>query len=90
MHETLTDIPLVGRHLEVAPEFLFERGERTVGQLRQLLDGYVHSHSCENCSHRMHVSMPAWGSIRNFFTNANNYLRDEDFHHDRVIINIFY
>jgi len=41
VHETLTDIPLVGRHLEVAPEFLFERGERTVGQLRQLLDGYV-------------------------------------------------
>ena len=38
VHETLTDIPLVGRHLEVAPEFLFERGERTVAQCRQLFD----------------------------------------------------
>lgn len=32
--------------------------------------------------------MPAWGSIRNFFTNANNYLRDEDFHHDETAENI--
>ena len=34
-------------------------------------------HSCENCRNRSHVSMPAWNSIRNFFINTNNYLRDE-------------
>ena len=41
-------------------------------------------HSCENCRNRSHVSMPAWNSIRNFFVNTNNYLRDEDFHRDSI------
>ena len=45
-------------------------------------------HSCENCRNRSHVSMPAWNSIRNFFVNTNNYLRDEDFHRDETAENI--
>ena len=45
-------------------------------------------HSCENCRDRSHVSMPAWNSIRNFFVNTNNYLRDEDFHRDETAENI--
>ena len=45
-------------------------------------------HSCENCRNRSHVSMPAWNSIRNFFINTNNYLRDEDFHRDETAENI--
>ena len=32
--------------------------------------------------------MPAWNSIRNFFVNTNNYLRDEDFHRDETAENI--
>ncbi|MDE5708368.1 MAG: AraC family transcriptional regulator [Alistipes sp.] len=46
------------------------------------------AHSCENCNHRMHVVMPAWSTVRNFFTNTNNYLRDEEFHHDETAENI--
>ncbi len=46
------------------------------------------SHSCENCSNRMHVIMPAWSAVRNFFSNTNNYLRDEDFRHDETAENI--
>ena len=38
MHEPLADIPLVGRHLEMAAEFLFERRQRTVGEFRKLFD----------------------------------------------------
>ena len=45
-------------------------------------------HSCENCRNRTHVAMPAWNSIRNFFVNTNNYLRDEDFHRDETAENI--
>lgn len=45
-------------------------------------------HSCEECRNRAHVSMPAWNSLRNFFINTNNYLRDEDFHHDETAENI--
>ena len=41
VHQPLADVPLVGRHLEVAPELLLERGERAVGQPRQLLDGDI-------------------------------------------------
>ncbi len=45
-------------------------------------------HSCENCRNRSHVAMPAWNSLRNFFINTNNYLRDEDFRHDETAENI--
>lgn len=45
-------------------------------------------HSCENCRNRTHVSMSAWSSLRNFFINANNYLRDEEFRHDETAENI--
>ena len=38
MHQALADVPFVGRHHEMAPEFLFERGERTVRQLRKFFD----------------------------------------------------
>lgn len=38
VHEPLADEPFVGRHLEVAPELLLERGERTVRQPGQFLD----------------------------------------------------
>ncbi len=45
-------------------------------------------HSCENCRNRTHVAMPAWNSLRNFFVNTNNYLRDEEFRHDETAENI--
>ena len=38
MHQALADVPFVRRHHEMAPEFLFERGERTVRQLREFFD----------------------------------------------------
>jgi len=41
-------------------------------------------HSCENCHNRTHVAMPAWSSLRNFFVNTNNYLRDESFLQDET------
>ena len=45
-------------------------------------------HSCEMCRNQTHVSMPAWSSLRNFFVNTNNYLRDEEFRHDETAENI--
>lgn len=45
-------------------------------------------HSCENCRNRTHVAMSAWNSLRNFFINTNNYLRDEEFRHDETAENI--
>ncbi|WP_308659404.1 AraC family transcriptional regulator [uncultured Alistipes sp.] len=45
-------------------------------------------HTCENCHNRPHVAMPAWNSLRNFFVNTNNYLRDESFLHDETAENI--
>lgn len=48
----------------------------------------TNEHSCENCRNRSHVSMPGWSSIRNFFNNTNNYLRDENFLHDETAENI--
>lgn len=45
-------------------------------------------HSCENCRNRTHVAMSAWNSLRNFFVNTNNYLRDEEFRHDETAENI--
>lgn len=48
----------------------------------------TNEHACENCLNRPHVSMPAWNSLRNFFTNTNSYLRDEDFRRDETAENI--
>lgn len=48
----------------------------------------TNEHSCENCRNRSHVSMPGWSSVRNFFVNTNNYLRDENFMHDETAENI--
>lgn len=45
-------------------------------------------HSCENCDNRTHVAMPGWSSIRSFFLNTNNYLREEEFRHDDTAENI--
>ncbi len=45
-------------------------------------------HSCENCRSHSHVSMPGWNSVRSFFSNTNNYLRDENFLHDETAENI--
>lgn len=45
-------------------------------------------HTCINCHNRPHVSQPGWNALRNFFTNTNNYLRDEDFNHDETAENI--
>jgi len=45
-------------------------------------------HSCENCRSRSYVSMPGWCSVRSFFANTNNYLREENFLHDETAENI--
>lgn len=45
-------------------------------------------HTCEKCCNQTHVAMPAWSSLRNFFVNTNNYLRDEEFRHDETAENI--
>ena len=45
-------------------------------------------HSCENCRSRSYVSMPGWSSVRSFFANTNNYLREENFLHDETAENI--
>ena len=41
VHQSLTDIPLVGRQREKALELLLERGERAVAEPRELFDGDV-------------------------------------------------
>ncbi len=46
------------------------------------------SHSCERCCNRNYVALPAWGAIRNFFTNINNCMRDEEFRRDDTGDNI--
>lgn len=45
-------------------------------------------HSCEKCRNNSFVAMPAWNSIRSFFLNTNNYLRDENFKRDQTAENI--
>ena len=45
-------------------------------------------HLCERCNGHAHVSVPGWNSLRNFFANTNNYLRDEEFRHDETAENI--
>lgn len=41
VHQALADKPLVGRKFEMAAKLLFEGGERTIGQSRELLNGDV-------------------------------------------------
>ncbi len=48
----------------------------------------TNGHSCEKCRNQNHISQPAWQSIRSFFVNANNYLREEQFLHDETAENI--
>lgn len=48
----------------------------------------TNNHACEGCRNRTHVSMSAWSSIRNFFINTNNSLRDEEFRRDETAENI--
>jgi len=45
-------------------------------------------HSCEQCEHRSHVVMSGWTSIRSFFDNTDNFLREEEFRHDETAENI--
>lgn len=45
-------------------------------------------HLCERCNGHAHVGMPGWSSLRNFFANTNNYLRDEEFRRDETAENI--
>ncbi len=44
----------------------------------------TNEHACERCRNTTHVAMAAWANLRNFFTNTNNYLRDDDFRQDRA------
>ncbi len=48
----------------------------------------ANEHSCSECRNSSHVAMSAWNSIRNFFVNTNNYLKDEDYHRDETAENI--
>ncbi len=48
----------------------------------------TNNHTCDRCRNRSHVVMSAWNSLKNFFQSTNNYLRDEDFHHDETAENI--
>ncbi|MEG2614435.1 MAG: AraC family ligand binding domain-containing protein, partial [Alistipes sp.] len=42
------------------------------------------SHHCAACSNHAYVALAGCPSIRNFFVNTNNYLRDEQFRHDQT------
>lgn len=48
----------------------------------------TNDHTCEQCRHRSHVAVPGWNAVRNFFSNTNAYLRDEEFHPDETAENI--
>lgn len=48
----------------------------------------TNDHRCKECSSRSYVAMTGWSSIRNFFTNMNNYLREEPSSHDETVENI--
>ncbi|MEG2612929.1 MAG: AraC family transcriptional regulator, partial [Alistipes sp.] len=45
-------------------------------------------HHCVECSNHSYVTLTGWSSLRNFFVNTNNYLRDEQFQHDETAENI--
>lgn len=45
-------------------------------------------HHCSECVSHAYVAMTGWNSVRNFFVNTNNYLRDEHFRHDETVENI--
>ena len=48
----------------------------------------TNGHSCDWCRSRAHVAMQARNSLKSFFRNCNNYLRDELFVEDSVAENI--
>lgn len=48
----------------------------------------TNNHTCTQCRNATHVAMPAWNTLRNFFLNTNNYLRDEELRHDATAENI--
>lgn len=48
----------------------------------------ANDHRCPECSSHAYVIVPGWNSIRNFFVNTNNYLRDDQSHHNRTAENI--
>lgn len=48
----------------------------------------TNDHICSECASHSYVAMNGWNSIRNFFNNTNNYLRDEHFRHDETVENI--
>lgn len=48
----------------------------------------TNEHNCTRCQNTTHVAMPAWNTLRNFFLNTNNYLRDEEQRHDGTAENI--
>ncbi len=48
----------------------------------------TNDHACDQCRHRSHVAVPGWNAVRNFFSNTNAYLRDEEFHPDETAENI--
>lgn len=48
----------------------------------------TNEHHCSECASHSYVAMTGWSSVRNFFVNTNNYLRDEHFRHDETVENI--
>lgn len=42
------------------------------------------THSCENCREYSHVVYPATNALKNFFTTANQYIKDDFFSHDET------
>lgn len=42
----------------------------------------VNDHSCPNCHNKIHVSYPAWNTMKNFFNTINQYLKDDMFSQD--------
>ena len=48
----------------------------------------TNTHQCEHCRRLNHISVPAAGAMRSFFTHADSYLHDDNFMHDETAENI--
>ena len=82
----MEDIPETGRSFEQI--VFFYSSEQLSRILSQLNMNYQldirRDHSCPQCENQAHVVMPAWNTLRNFFSSINQYLKDDLFEQDET------
>lgn len=89
-HHYTEDIPEPGKSFE---QIIFYY---TPSQLSRILSHFNQTyklsinndHTCDNCKEHSHVIYPAWGTIKNFFSTTNQYIKEDLFSNDETAENI--